>query len=81
MLKKNQTLVQPINDLTAAGRYEEALQLIKSGKEKHKSNVELQEYYTNETKLCITMNALQKAIVARDYFDKTEFAKSMPVFE
>ncbi|MDA2922719.1 hypothetical protein MYX07_05660 [Patescibacteria group bacterium AH-259-L07] len=79
--KKNAGLVQPVADLVAAEKYEEVLKLIESDREKYKSNAELQEFYDNQKKLCISMLALKKYQRARDYFDKQQENMAKPLFE
>ena len=79
--KKNAGLVSPVADLVTAEKYEEALKLIESDRKKYSGNAELQEFYDNQKKLCISMLALNKYKQARDYFDKQQENLAKPLFE
>lgn len=80
-VKKNAGLISPIDDLIAAEKYEEALASIESDRKKYRSNAELQEFYVNQKKLCVSMLALKKHKQARDYFDKQKENLAKPLFE
>jgi hypothetical protein len=79
-VKRNTALVKPALDLIADEQYEKALTLIKSDQEKHKSNYELQEFYNNQKKLCISAIAVQRYKRARDYFDNKQEELAKPLF-
>ncbi len=79
-VKLNTDLVKPVLDLISDEQYEKALVLIKDDKEKHKSNHELQEFYINQTKLCVSSIAVQKYKKARDYFDSKQEELAKPLF-
>lgn len=79
-VKRNTDLVKPVLDLISDEQYEKALALIKSDREKHKSNYELQEFYNNQTKLCISSIAVKKYKKARDYFDNKQEELAKPLF-
>jgi len=79
-VKGNTNLVKPVLDLISDEQYEKALALIKSDREIHKSNYELQGFYSNQTKLCISTIAAQKYKKARDYFDNKQEELAKPLF-
>ena len=79
-VKRNTDLVKPVLDLIAGEQYEKALALIKSDREKHKSNYELQEFYNNQKKLCISVIAVQRYKRAHDYFDNKQEELAKPLF-
>jgi hypothetical protein len=79
-VKRNTDLVKPVLDLISDEEYEKALELIKADREKHKTNHELQEFYDNQTKLCISAIAVQKYKKARDYFDSKQEELAKPLF-
>jgi hypothetical protein len=79
-VKRNSDLVKPILDLIADEQYEKAWELIKTDREKHKNNHELQEFYDNQTKLCVSAIAVQKYKKARDYFDNKQEELAKPLF-
>lgn len=79
-IKRSTDLVKPVLDLIFNEQHEEALALIKSDREKQKSNYELQEFYNNQTKLCISAIAVQKYKKARDYFDNKQEELAKPLF-
>jgi len=67
-------------DLISDEQYEKALDIIKTDREKHKTNHELQEFYDNQTKLCVSSIAVQKYKKARDYFDNKQEELAKPLF-
>ena len=79
-VKRNADLVKPILDLVADEQYEKAWTIVKADREKHKNNHELQEFYNNQTKLCISAIAVQKYKKARDYFDGKQEDLAKPLF-
>lgn len=79
-VKRNADLVKPVLDLIADEQYEKAWELIKADREKHKSNHELQEFYDNQTKLCVSAIAVQKYKKGRDYFDNKQEELAKPLF-
>ncbi len=79
-VKRNADLVKPVLDLISDEQYEKAWELIKSDRETHKSNHELQEFYNNQTKLCVSVIAVQKYKKARDYFDGKQEDLAKPLF-
>lgn len=79
--KKNAGLISPVADLVAAEKYEEALKQVETDRKKYSGNAELQEFYDNQKKLCITMLALIKYKQARDYFDKQQEEAAKSLFE
>ncbi len=66
--KKNVDILKPISDLLKAEQYERAWELIKTERQKHKNNPDLQEFYKTQAKLCVSVLAMQKAKRAHDYF-------------
>jgi len=79
-VKRNADLVKPVLDLVADEQYEKAWTIVKADREKHKNNHELQEFYNNQTKLCISAIAVQKYKKARDYFDGKQEDLAKPLF-
>jgi hypothetical protein len=79
-VKRNTDLVKPVLDLISDEQYEKALDIIKTDREKHKNNHELQEFYNNQTKLCVSAIAVQKYNKARDYFDNKQEELAKPLF-
>ncbi len=79
-VRRNSDLVKPILDLIADEQYEKAWELIKDDREKHRDNHELQEFYDNQTKLCVSAIAVQKYKKARDYFDNKQEELAKPLF-
>ena len=79
-VERNADLVKPVFDLISDEQYEKAWELIKSDRETHKSNHELQEFYNNQTKLCVSAIAVQKYKKARDYFDGKQEELAKPLF-
>ena len=79
-VKRNADLVKPILDLVTDEQYEKAWTIVKADREKHKNNHELQEFYNNQTKLCISAIAVQKYKKARDYFDGKQEDLAKPLF-
>lgn len=79
--KKNESLIQPVADLIEDEKYNEALQLIETDREKHKDNAELQEFYNSQKKLCISVLAIKKYQEARKQFDNKQEAAAKPLFE
>ncbi len=80
-VQKNTDLVKPIIDLVAQEKHEQALKLIELDKEKHKKNIDLQRFYDNQKKLCISMIALKKHKQARDYLDNKQEDLAKSLFE
>jgi hypothetical protein len=79
-VKRSTDIVKPVLDLVFDKQYEQAWEIIKSDREKYKSNHELQEFYDNQTKLCISAITVQKYKKARDYFDGKQEELAKPLF-
>lgn len=79
-VKRNADLVKPVLDFISNEEYEKALGLIKSDRKKHETNHELQEFYNNQIKLCISAIAVQKYKKAHDYFNSKQEELAKPLF-
>jgi len=80
-VQKNADLVKPIIDLTAQEKFEQAWELIESEKQKHKGNAELQQFYDNYKKLCVSTIAAKKYQQARNFFDNKQEDSAKYLFE
>ena len=76
----SEKVVKPINDLIEGEEHREALALIASERPKNKSNKELQEYFTNRTKLCVTAIAVTDIVSAKQLFDDGKYDQAKPAF-
>ena len=62
-------------------RYSEALELILEGKEKHKSDKQLQDYFDKRTQWCVTAIASEHFIETKEIFEKEKYQEAAPRFK
>lgn len=78
--KKDDEVVQPVLDLMKEEKYEEALQLIERDEKEYSGNKDLQEFYTNHKKLCVSVVASKKYQQAHEKFNNKEFDEAKVIF-
>lgn len=78
--KKDDETVQPILDLVKEEKYEEALQIINRDEKEYLDNKDLQQFYGNHKKLCVSMLAAQKYKEAHDKFNNKKFDEAKVMF-
>ena len=74
-------VAKPINELIDAEKYLYALDLIATERPKYTSNQDLQNYFDNRTKLCVTAKAGVLLAEAKKLFNDGEHSQAKPKFD
>lgn len=78
--KKDDETVEPILELIKKEKYEDALLLIEEQESENRSNSDLEEFYKNHKKMCITVIAGKKYRKANDRFSNKNFDEAKVIF-
>lgn len=76
----NERVSKPINQLVDDEKYEDALAMVEDEMPKHETNSDLQTYFHNRIKTCVTSIAARDMKAANELTDKGKFADAAPIF-
>jgi len=78
--KRDDETVEPILELIKKEKYEDALLLIEEQESENRANSDLEEFYKNHKKMCITVIAGKKYRIANDRFSNKKFDEAKILF-
>ena len=80
-LISQEQIIKPINDLLGEEKYSNALVLILEGKEEHKKDKQLQEYFDKRIQWCVTAIASEHFVESKKIFEKENYSEAAPRFK
>lgn len=79
--KKDDEIVQPILDLIKEEKYEEALSQIEKDEKENSSNRDLQEFYINHKKMCVSVVSAKVVAEARKNVENGKYDEGKEKYE